>query len=244
MSVSKEDVSAEQVKRMLVAADQPYIQIEAMKPPYPDVRVTLAGGKVAAETTEVHAEVGPTGGSPSRGPEERAIRAGLITTGFGVADPIPGIIRAIESKCGKTAYRLDGDEDGFWLVLLGSSTAAPRSTMILTVFLDLERLTQLSHGLLSGSRFTHCYLFCELTERGRAFYAPGCCRPRRRRRSRRCRPDRRHETAQRVVDVLDGRGLSRGGRGEKQRAGEGQDDGDDSAERPAAARAIRHWQAL
>jgi hypothetical protein len=56
----------------------------------------------------------------------------------------------------------------------------------------------------------------------------------------------RHETAQRVVDVLDGRWMSRGrrGRGEEQRASEGQKDADDLAERPAAARTIRHWPAL
>src|SRR6266704_172964 len=106
MGVSKEHVSAEQVRRMFAAAGQSYIRIEPMNPPYPDVRVTRETGTVAIETTYVHWGVGPTG-SPVRGQEERDIQTGNITSGYAVADPIPGIVRAIESKCGKNTYRLD-----------------------------------------------------------------------------------------------------------------------------------------
>jgi len=152
---------------MFAAVNQPHIRIEPMKPPYPDVRVTGENGKIAIETTSVHWGVGPTG-SPVRGQEEREIRAGNITSGPAKADLIPGIIRSIESKCGKS-YQLEGDEE-FWLVLLGGSAAAPRSTFIFTPFLDLGRLAHLSHELLAASAFSECYLFCELTERGKALY--------------------------------------------------------------------------
>ena len=82
-------------------------------------------------------------------------------------DPIPGIVRAIESKCGKR-YSLDGDDP--WLLLLGGSSAAPASTFIFTPFLDLARLSDRTHEQLARSAFSHCYLFCELTERGQALY--------------------------------------------------------------------------
>ena len=169
MAIPKEEVSAEQVRRMLAAARFQYSRIEAMAPPYPDVRVTAPSGCFAIETTEVHGGVGPSGGSPTRGQEEKALRAGLIHTGWAVADPVPGIGAAVQSKCGKS-YELSGDENEFWLVLLGATSSAPRSTMILTVFLDLDRLGSFSNETLAASRFDYCYLFCELTERGPALY--------------------------------------------------------------------------
>jgi len=154
-----EEVSAEQVRRMLDLLKYPYEAIEPMPPPYPDVRVTTSSGRIAVEATEVHWGVGTRGGSPTRRDEEAAIRAGVVSGGWAETDPIPGIIQAIESKCGRR-YSVDGDD--LWLLLLGGSPSAPRSTFIFPPFLDLARLTALTHERLARSGFSCCYLFCEL----------------------------------------------------------------------------------
>jgi len=163
-----EGISAEQVRRMLDLFKYPYEAIEPMSPPYPDVRVTTSSGRLAVEATEVHWGIGSKGGSPTRQREEAAIRAGVVRTFSAESDPIPAIVRAVESKCGKR-YSVDGDD--LWLLLLGGSPAAPASTFIFTPFLDLARLSDRTHEQLGRSAFSRCYLFCELTERGQALYA-------------------------------------------------------------------------
>ena len=65
-----EEVSAEQVRRMLDLFKYPYEAIDPMSPPYPDVRVTTASGRIAIEVTEVYWGVGSKGGSPTRQREE------------------------------------------------------------------------------------------------------------------------------------------------------------------------------
>ncbi len=165
---SGEMVSAEQVRRMLVLLRYPYTRVEPMSPPHPDVLVTTPSFRIAVETTEIHWGVGSKGGSPTRQREEQAIRAGVVTGGWAQTNPIPAIVQAIESKCGKS-YRLDGDKD-LWLLLIGGSSAAPQSTFVFTVFLDLGQLNARTCERLARSRFSRCYLFCELTERGQALY--------------------------------------------------------------------------
>lgn len=51
-----------------------------------------------------------------------------MTASWVATDPVPGIVRGVESKCGKR-YSLDGDEV-LWLLLLEGSPAAPGSTFI------------------------------------------------------------------------------------------------------------------
>jgi hypothetical protein len=169
MSFSRESISAEQVRRFLIRLRYPHSLVEPMPPPYADVRVTTPSGRIAVETTEVHWGVGPKGGSPTRRREEEAIRAGAVAGFWTQPDPIPGIVQAIRSKCGKT-YRLDGDDSALWLLLLGASSAAPASTFVFTPFLDLGRLAAQADEQLVRSAFSRCYLFCELTERGPAIY--------------------------------------------------------------------------
>jgi hypothetical protein len=170
MNFPREQVSAEQVCRALVLLGRPYTAIDAMSPPYPDVRVTTPSGRIAVEVTEVHWGVGPKGGSPTRQKEEAAIRTGAIRGVWAQTDPIPGIVRAIESKCGRSnSYSLDGDED-LWLLLVGGSSAAPASTFIFTPYLDLARLSGRTHDQLARSGFSRSYLFCELTVPGPALY--------------------------------------------------------------------------
>jgi hypothetical protein len=169
-SPTPEEVSAEQVRRMLELLKHPFEAIEPMSPHYPDVRVTTRSGRIAVEATEVHWGVGSKGGSPTRQREETAIREGVVRTFSAKADPIPAIARAIESKCGRR-YIVDGDD--LWLLLLGGSPAAPASTFIFTPFLDLARLSDRTHEQLARSAFSRCYLFCELTERGQALYGWG-----------------------------------------------------------------------
>lgn len=162
-----EQVSAEQVRRALDLLKYPYEAIEPMSPPYPDVRVTTPSGRIAVEATEVHWGVGSRGGSPTRQKEEAAIRAGVVRTFGAGTDPIPGIVRAIESKCGKR-YSVDGDD--LWLLLVGGSPAAPGSTFVFPPFLDLKRLAALTHERLARSGFSRCYLFCELAVPDPALY--------------------------------------------------------------------------
>jgi len=119
------------------------------------------------EATEVHWGVGFKGGSLTRRREEAAIRAGVAAGYWVETDAIPGIARAIESKCGES-YSLDGDEEGVWLLLLGGSPAAPASTSIFSP--DVAQLNGRTHEQLSHSTFSRCYLFCELTVLGRALY--------------------------------------------------------------------------
>jgi hypothetical protein len=164
----KEEVSAEQVRRFLELLRYPYTRVDPMSPPRPDVRVTTPSGRIAVEATEVHWRTGPSGGSPTRQKEEQAIRAGATITFAARSDPIPAVVEAIRIKCGKS-YRIDCGED-LWLLLLGGSTAAPGSTFIFTPFLDLARLGASADEQLARSGFSRCYLFCELTERGRALY--------------------------------------------------------------------------
>jgi hypothetical protein len=154
---------------MLDLLRYPYTMVEAMLPPHPDVRITTSFGHIAVEATEVHWGIGQTGGSPTRGKEERAIRANVIGGFWVQRNPIPGVVERIDSKCRNNSYLIDDDED-LWLLLLGGSPAAPASTFIFTPFLNLVELNALTHTTLQSSRFSCCYLFCELTERGRALY--------------------------------------------------------------------------
>lgn len=162
---SNAQVAAEQVRRVFDVLEYPYTAIEPMPPPHPDVRVTMPSGRITVEVTGVHWGVGPRGGSPTRHPEDRAIRAALPFGCWVPIDRIPWIVQAIDGKCGKQYV----DKDP-WLLLAGGSSAAPVSTAIVTMFLDLARLSILTHGRLSCSAFSRCYLFCELTERGRVLY--------------------------------------------------------------------------
>lgn len=152
---------------MLDLFEYPYEAIDPMSPPYADVRVTTAFGRIAIEVTEVHWGVGSKGGSPTRQREEAAIRAGVVRTFSAKADPVPGIVRAIERKWRKR-YSVDGDD--LWLLLLAGSTSAPGSTSVFPQFLDLERLAGLTHERLTRSGFSRCYLFCELAVPDPALY--------------------------------------------------------------------------
>jgi hypothetical protein len=171
-SEAKSSNEQEQVHRVFDVLEYPYTAIESMPPRHPDVRVTTPSGRLAVEVTEVHWGVGPRGGSQTRRPEDSAIRAALPFGGYVPTDPTPSIVQAIDGKCGKS-YVLDADEDP-WLLLVGGSSAAPVSTAIVTMFLDLARLSILTHGRLARSVFSRCYLFCELTERGRVLYQWNC----------------------------------------------------------------------
>src|SRR5436309_378378 len=135
---TKEQVSAEQVQRLLELLGYPYALVEPMPPPYPDVRITTRSRRIAVETTEVHWVIGPKGGSPARQREEQATRAGVLSGFWVQPNPIPAVVERITSKCGKS-YRLHDDEE-LWLVLLGASSAAPASTFIFTPFLNLPLL--------------------------------------------------------------------------------------------------------
>jgi hypothetical protein len=122
--------------------------------------------RIAIEATEVHWGVEGSGGSRIRRKEEAAIRVGRPWGCFVPTDSVSDIVRALESKCGKR-YRLDRGED-LWLLLLGGSPAAPVSTWIFRP--DLAQLNGRTHSLLSHSRFSRCYLFCELTVPGPTVY--------------------------------------------------------------------------
>ena len=140
------------MRRMFTLLQHTYTRIEPMAPPYPDVRVTTPSSRIAVEVTEVHWGVGPKGGSPTRKSEEAAIRTGAVATYSAQADPVPSVVQAVENKCGKS-YRV-GPGDDLWLALLGASSAAPASTFILTLFLDLSRLATLTNDRLSQSEFS------------------------------------------------------------------------------------------
>ncbi len=159
----------EHVRRVFDVLEYPYTAIEPMPPPHPDVRVTTPSGRIAVEVTEVHWGVGRRGGSHTRRLEDRAIRAALPFGGYVPTDTTPAVVQAIDAKCGKTY----ADEDP-WLLLVGGSSAAPVSTATVTMFLDLARLSILTHERLARSVFSRCYLFCELTERGRVLYRRNC----------------------------------------------------------------------
>jgi len=152
MSISKEQVSAEQVRRLLVLLRYPYTRIDPMSPPHPDVRVTTPAGRIAVEATEVHWRTGSSRGSPTRQSEEQALRAGVVRTFASQPNPVPAVVEAIKIKCGKS-YRLDGDED-LWLLLLGGSPAAPASTFVFTAFLDLAQLSAFTDEQLARSGFS------------------------------------------------------------------------------------------
>ena len=163
MGQDKQRGTVEQVRRAFEFLRYPFTAINPMPPPYPDVRVITPSGPIAVEATEVNWGAGPKG-SPTRQMEDAAIRAGVVSGFWAKADPTPGVVQAVESKCGKR-YRLDNDED-LWLLLLGGSSAAPASTFVFTRYLNLAELTSQTHALLAQSGFARCYLFCELTERG------------------------------------------------------------------------------
>ena len=163
-----EQVAAEQVRLVFDVLEYPYTAIEGRPPPHPDVRVTTPSGRIAVEVTEVHWGAGPRGGSRTRRPEENAIREARPFGGYVPIDPTPGIVRAIDGKCGKS-YVLEDDEDP-WLLLVGGSSAAPVSTAVVAMGFDRAGLSIFTHQRLTGSVFSRCYLYCGLTERGRVLY--------------------------------------------------------------------------
>lgn len=162
VEMKKEERSVGQVRRLLAALGCAATRIEPRRPPRPDVLAEIGGKNVGIETTDYHGGESEKGGSELRKRETQDANANRVNTYSVVLDPIPGLVKSIGRKTQKS-YDLSGADD-LWLAIFAAvaQPGAVASTFLFPQALDLEKLEAATSSVLQKSRFSRCYLFCEL----------------------------------------------------------------------------------
>ena len=166
MSFSKEEESVERVGRLFSALGLGIANLQADRPPRPDVRAQIGSRQIAIETTDYHGGERTRGGSLVRRQEEQDFAANQLRAYWLPADPLKGLVARIRAKVSKH-YDVSATDE-VWLAIFAGlpQPGATAATFLLKTFLNCPKLTDHTASLLEASIFSRSYILCGHTEAG------------------------------------------------------------------------------
>ena len=166
MSLRKQQEETELVKRFLALLGHPHAQLQAGD--RPDVVAIIDDKRIGIEETKFHGdEQSGTSGSSLRAEEAQKSKeaAGHSYSMWGVADPLPAIVARIEDKI-QRATKYDASRYSELWLLISSQLPMPgavAATFIIQPFVNVSRLNETTHGLLTASPFSAAHLHLAMT---------------------------------------------------------------------------------
>ncbi|MBI3575409.1 MAG: hypothetical protein HY083_07145 [Gammaproteobacteria bacterium] len=166
MDLQKQHEELELTRRFLVLIGHPQAQLEAED--RPDVVALIDGHRIGIEETKFHGGEQPgTSGSPLRAEEaQKAKQAeGRPYSMWGVADPLPDIVARIRDKI-ERATKYDASRYSELWLLISSQLPMPgavAATFVFEPFVNVSRLNETTHDLLTASLFAAAHLHLAMT---------------------------------------------------------------------------------
>ena len=166
MNSRKQHEEMELVGRFLAQLGYSHARLECGD--RPDLIAVIDGERVGIEETKFHGDEQPgVPGSPLRAAEAQLAKQanGHPYSMWAVADPIPGIVARIKDKIERAA-KYDADQySELWLLISSQlpMLGAVASTFVAPAFVDVSRLNDSTHGLLSASPFSAVHLHLAMT---------------------------------------------------------------------------------
>jgi hypothetical protein len=166
MSSPKQLEELELTRRFLALLGCSYSQLEVSD--RPDVIATIDGHRIGIEETKFHSDEQPAiSGSPLRAEESQKTKSveDHPYSIWGVADPLPGIVARIEDKI-ERAIKYDASRySELWLLISSQvpQRGAVAATFVFQPFVDVLRLTEITHSLLDASPFSAVHLHLTMT---------------------------------------------------------------------------------
>ncbi len=164
MRLQKQQEELELTRRFFVLFGHPDAKLEAVD--CPDVIAIVDGHRIGIEVTQFHSdEQSGTSGSPLRAEEaQKVIQAeGRPYSMSGKANPLTGIVARIQDKVERATKYDSSRYSELWLLISSQVPGAVASTFISPSLVDIPKLNETTHKLLTMSPFVAVYLHLVMT---------------------------------------------------------------------------------